>query len=501
MTKQSRTIQSLKNISAGFFSQIILSLFSLFTARIMKYNLGLEYLGINGVLGNILGVLSLADLGMASAIGFSLYKPLAEKNTKQIIALLQFYNKAYKIIAGVILVLSLLLSPFIPNIVNSTLPLSYVYIIYALFVINTLSSYFLSYKQCILTSDQKNYIKTYYTTISLLLVRILQFLSIYLFDNYLLYLISSIITTLALNIFLAYKVDKMYSFIKSKERIVLDDNTRKSLFKKIKALFFHSIGGKCVNSTDNMIISPFLGIAIAGKYVSYYSIFSLLNSTITTIFSNLSASVGNFIVENDNKKLYLIYKKMLTIENCIAIFVCSCFFTLINPFVECWLGNDALLPLNTIFLITLNLFIQIKRNSIGVITGAAGLFEFNQYAPLVESAINLIISIIGVKFLGLNGVLLGTIISCLLVPFWITPNYVYRNIFNKSPLLFFINSLVVLLSTIFITFLIYKIQKCIDTSLNWYTLVLRFILSIFISSIYILILYGKKLLSFYPKRG
>lgn len=497
---KSRTSKSIKNIISGVFSQVFLAFISLFTARVIKYDLGFEYLGLNGTLSNVVGLLSLAELGIGSAIGFALYKPLAHDDKEKVIALMQFYRKAYRIIALVITGVSVALLPLLPFIVKTSLSLSYVYLVYGLFVLNTVLSYLLSYKQCLLTSDQKNYIRTFYSTIATFAVKILQLLAIVLFDSYIVYLVSSIVVTLALNIALALKVDSLYPYINDKSKKNVDEETKNMLKSKIKAMFFHSIGNKCVNGTDSIIVSSFLGVVQVGIYTSYYSIILILNGIITTAFGNLSASVGNFVVEKSSDELYLLFKKLLVIENTIALFVCACFFTLITPFVECWLGQDALLSMNTVSLFTFNMFLQIKRCSIGTVTAASGLFEFNQYAPIIESIVNLVVSIVCVQFLGINGVILGTIVSCLCVPFWIAPVYVYKNVFKKNFLLFFLDTFITLFVTCLLICGISFVQSKVSVPEGWGGVIIRFCISIFISLVIIACIFGKRLFSILKRR-
>lgn len=498
--RQSRTKQAVKNIATGFFSQIIIAVVSLFTTRVIKVDLGLQYLGLNGTISNIVGFLALAELGIGSAIGFALYKPLAENDKDKVIALMQFYKKAYRIIAIVILIISLLIVPFLKKIIDTDLPQYYVYLVYFLFVINSVISYLLSYKQNILTSDQKNYIRTFYSTVTTILLKILQLLSILLFDSYIIFLVCMIFTTLGFNIYLSLKVDKLYPYLKTKEKKKIDKEVAKSLSVKIRALFLHTIGKKCVTGTDTIIVSAFIGVIYAGIYTSYYSLVSILISIITTAFSNLSASVGNFVIEKDKTDLFKLFKKFVVIENSISIFVCICFATLITPFVTCWLGEDSVLPYSTVFLFALSVFLQIKRNSISTVIAGSGLYEFNQLAPVFESIINLVVSIVGAIYWGINGVIAGTIISCLLVPFWFNPYYIYKNIFNRNSIIFFLDTIFVLIVIILGTSVVFYLQKFIIISINWGSLIIYFSLSISFSLILVFLVYGKKLIGIFLRK-
>lgn len=491
--KKSRKIQSTKNIFTSILSQVVLSCISLYTARVIKFELGFEYIGLNGFIGNVVGLFSLAELGIGSAVTFALYKPLAEGDEKQVIAIMQFYRKAYQIIALVILGGGLILAPFIPMLAKSSLSNGYIYLVYALFICNTVFSYLLSYKFCILTADQKNYVITLVSLIFSILVRFLQLGAVAIFGSYIIYLCADIFCTLSLNLIISHKVNKMYPFIRTKQRIVLDKDTKLLLKSKIKALFMHSIGAKVVSSTDNILISGFFGLTNTGKFTSYNSIYNILNNLQSQLFCGLTASVGNYMVEKDKESVFKLYKKIKIVENLINVFVCACFFSLITPFVAWWLGNDALLPVSTCICITLNIFIQNSRRSIGVITGAAGLYEFNKYCPIIESILNLSVSFIFAKLIGLNGIILGTVISCFFVPFLYNPIYVFKNYFNKNFIIFFSDFLLTLIITIILCGGLFFIQSKLPFTYNTFDLLIRFMVSIFMSGLYVFLLYGYKI--------
>ena len=451
----SRTKQSLKNIFSGIFSQIVLAAISFLTTRLIKFNLGFEYLGLNGVFSNIIAFMGLTELGIGSAIVFALYKPLTENDTTLICSIMRFYRNAYRIISVVVLLIGFAIIPFLRFFVKTTLSMNYIRGIFLLFVFNSSTSYLLSYKRNIIFADQKNYILTIYTLIFTIITKIGQLVIFIFTKSYVLYLLVNILCTIGLNIVIYIKADKLYPYLKEKKVARLSNKVKEMLKTKIKALFLHSIGSFCVAGTDNILISYYLGVSAVGKYGSYITIVTLVTTFTNQLYDGISSSVGNFLVEKNSNQKYDLFKKIEFINTFITIFVSVCLAVLLTPFVSLWLGEDSVLTNQIVYLIVFSNFLSFSRKPIGSIKTAAGLFEQDRFAPLIESFINLVTSCILANFLGLAGIVLGTIISTIAVPIWLAPNIVYKNVFQKKVFPYFIT----ILSNLFIsTILIFIIQ-------------------------------------------
>ncbi len=496
----SRRNQSLKNIISGITSQLILVLLSFFTTRFIKTKLGFEYLGLNGVFSNIISFLSLTELGIGSAIIFALYKPLAEKNETEIQSLMQFYKKAYHIIAFIVLFIGLLLFPFIPKFVKSELPNSYILLIFSLFLINSVLSYCLSYKQSLISADQKNYILTFYSLLFNIFSKVLQLFSVIIFNSYVFFLIIGIVSTISLNIVLAIKANKLYPYLKSKEILPLLNKKKELIIKKTKAMFFHSIGTFVISGTDNIIISSFLGVTLVGKYGVYISIITMVLTFTEQFFNGIRSSIGNYIAEKNSFEQYTLYKKIENINSCFQIFISVCLAVLFNPFINWWLGPDAMLSNYAVYLLSFNTFIVILRKPIHSFKTTSGLFEKDKYAPIIESVLNIILSILLVKKLGVEGVIIGTIVSCLLVPVWYTPFIVFKYLFHKNLLVYFIRHIFNFFISILLIIILNKILPLIQVENDFFQLLLYFVITIFITSGIILVFYGKTVFNILLKK-
>ena len=116
---ESRVHKSIKNVSFGLLTQVVQMLLGFVSRTVFIRYLAVEYLGVNALFSSILTLLSLAELGITSAILYALYKPLAENNEEQIAVLMNFFRKVYLKIALAVAILGLLIFPFLQSIVKN----------------------------------------------------------------------------------------------------------------------------------------------------------------------------------------------------------------------------------------------------------------------------------------------------------------------------------------------------------------------------------------------
>ena len=425
----SRTKNSIRNLIVAIVGQGIGFVVS-FIARIFFIRiLGSEYLGLNGLFTNILTILSLAELGVGEAITFSLYKPLAENDTKKCKMLMGVYRKVYNTIGIVILVLGFALTPLLPMFISKMPDINdNIYLIYSLFVVNTAMSYFFSYKRNLIIADQQRYIATIIRHLCHIIFTFLEIVYLVLFKDFIGYLLIMISATLADNIFVSIKANKMYPYLKEKESVPLDKNTKNSIIKNTKAMLMHKIGGVIVNSTDNILLSSIVSLNAVGIYSNYYFITNALNSITQHFFNSVVASVGNMFAVDNEKKQYDIFKKVLFVDFWMFSFIAVCLLCLFNPFIELWLGEKYLFSFDIVLIIVVNFYIYGMRKSVVTFREASGLFYKDRWKALFEAAINLGTSILFASTLkmGTFGVFLGTLASSVTVNLWVEPLVLYK---------------------------------------------------------------------------
>lgn len=430
-----RKQNSIRNIIVSILLNGITILIGFISQKIFVNTLGQMYLGINGLFSNIISMLSIADLGLGTAIIYNLYKPIAENNRKKISILINFYKKSYRIIALVILALGIIIMPFLTTIISANdvaMVQSNIYLIFILFLIDTVSSYLLTYKRSMLYADQKNYIINLVHIGYVLIMNILQIIILLFTHNYYLYLAIKIICRIAENIIINCIVNKKYKFLKEKVNDKLDDETKLDINRRLKASIFHNVGGFLVLGTDNIIISKFLGVATVGLYSNYYLIINTANTLLAQFFTSITASLGNLLVEKDFEKAYKFSQKCMFANFWIYTFATICIFEIINPFISVWLGSNYLFNSSTVLVLVINFYLQGMRRNMQLFADAAGICYENRYVPIVEAIVNIITSIVLVKLIGLPGVFIGTILSSLVLHGYSYPKYIYNKLLNQK---------------------------------------------------------------------
>lgn len=432
--KSERKKSSFKNMITAVSSNILTIIVGLVAQAVFIKILGSEYLGLNGLFSNVISMLGIVELGLGSAIIYNMYKPIAEDDHEKIKSLMQFYKKSYRIITLIISILGLLIIPFIKYIVDIqsvTVDIN-VYLVYILFLLETICSYILSYKRSILYADQKEYITNLIHMGYTIIVNTLQLTFLYFTYDYYLYLIIKVMMRLVENVVISSYVNRRYSYLKDNNVTKLDDKTEKDIFQKIKALFFHKIGGFIVSGTDNIIISKYLGLVTVGLYSNYYMIINAVQTVINHIIQATRASVGNLLVTESKAKQFDIFNKIRFVNFWISCFSAICIFVIMDSFITIWIGYKFVLPTKVLLVLVINFFIVSSRSSYAAFKEAAGIFYEDRFVPIIESILNIVLSIIFVKKFGLMGVFMGTVASGLVLWCYSYPKYVYKNLFGRG---------------------------------------------------------------------
>lgn len=432
-----RTKNSIKNIYISILTQLIITILGFISRKVFIDNLGTEYLGVNGLLSNILSMLSLVEGGIGVSIVYNLYKPLADKDEPRIIALVQLYKKIYAVLAVVIFGLSLTLYPFLGILMKEGSEVKFINVIYFIFVGKNIISYLNAHKWSLINADQKGYILAKYNLIFNVLTTIVKIIVLIITRNYILFLLIETAIFIIQNLWNGRVVNKKYEYIKTKKKYYVEKDIKENLITNVKALFLHNIGSYCVFGTDNLLISSFINLKTVGLYSNYTMIIGQLSSLLSPILGGIGASVGNLIATESTEKNYEVFKVVMLINFWIYSFCAIFLFNLIEPFINWWLGEGLLLDKLTLIVILINFYITGMRSSIITFKSKAGIFKEDKYIPLIEAAINLGASIILVKHFGLAGIFMGTTISTITIPIWIQSKLVYNKVFNKSVIEYF----------------------------------------------------------------
>ncbi|MDE7133246.1 MAG: polysaccharide biosynthesis protein, partial [Lachnospiraceae bacterium] len=409
-----RVRQAEKNIFFGYISNIIIMIMGFLQRTVFIMVLDKTLLGVNSLYTDILSVLSLAELGIGSALNYSLYKPVADNDQEKIKSYMRLYKKAYLAIAGVVAVVGVALIPFLPCLIKDSKGITgkELVIYYLIFLFNTVSTYFVAYKYSLANAQQRGYIQTNITTITKIVTVLAQIVILLVTGNFLLYLLTQSAVELIQKIFVSIYFNKLYPYLKDRDVKKLDKAETDIVVTKTKALMFHKIGDVARLSTDSIIITYFMNVDWVGVVGNYTLIITYATNFISVIFNSLISGFGNLVATESKDKQYAMFKVYRFVACWLYGFATVGFWLLLTPLVTgIWLNESWELEQIVLTLILVDFYLKGGRVVLVNFKIAAGVFEQDKYLSLIQGAVNLVLSIIGIKHIGLAGVYVGTVVS------------------------------------------------------------------------------------------
>ncbi|HHT93067.1 MAG TPA: sugar translocase [Clostridiaceae bacterium] len=476
--RKSRSLYSTKNIITGIGGQIINIVLG-FVARTFFINaLGQEYLGVSSLFTTILTMLNISELGISTAIVFSLYKPLAEKDYEKCQILLKLLKKIYAVIGIVVLGIGLSIMPFLPYIIKGNTEVANIKVIYIIYLLQSALSYwFYSYKNTILQADQRQYVATlvgYFITLSVHLLQISVLLLVQYTNlikaqtGFVVYLIVNLVFVVVKNIVISKRVDKLYPHLSDRELArqtqELNEEEKRSIFKNVIGLACYKISNVTLSSADSIIISSYINVAAVGIYSNYVLILNIVITLVGIVFGAFTAGIGNLYVTESKEKSEFIFR-CLNLLNFWVYGACGiCFFYLVNPFIRLWVGEDYLFPIAVVVVIVANFLTDGLQNAVISYKDACGLFWEGKFRPIASALLNVVVSLIMVRYLGIAGVILGTIISRFLTTWWFDALLVHKRAFNKSPAGYYFRYLRYLAIIVATALIVYPVANMIEVT-------------------------------------
>lgn len=437
MVIRSRTEYSLLNIFVGLGGYIINTVLGFVCRIVFVRCLSADYLGVNGLFSNILTMLSLAELGIGSAIVYALYKPLAEHDEEKVASLVSLFGKAYRSIGLIIFIIGILLTPFIKIIIKEVPELSEsIYLLYIINLFNTASTYFFSYRSSLLTAAQQNYLVIGINYIITVLQSALQMIWLLNTHNYLGYILIQTIGTFVYNFTISKIAIKNFPYLKFKNHTRISKEEVRELQNNVRDLTIYKISGLLVNSTDNILITFFKGLAITGIASNYTLLVNTLNSFLSQIFNSITASIGNHNVTEDLSKRVAMFNFMNLMNFWIFGWASLGIVFFSSDIVSLCFGQTYVLPLRIPIVMALNFYTVGMMNAIWTYKHTLGLFRFGRFLQILTGILNITLSIIMGEFWGLFGIFFATFVARALTNLWYDPYAVFKHGFNLSPSLY-----------------------------------------------------------------
>lgn len=440
--ENSRTQNSIRNIGFGMVSRLVSILFPFIVRTIFIRVLGEEYLGLNSLYHSVLQVLNLTDLGFASAIVASMYRPIAEGDTDKVSALMNLYRKLYRTIGCIILIIGIFLTPFIDRLMKGEPPAGVnIYVLWLLYLVNTVVSYLLfAYKVSLINAHQRNDVTEKVGVICSITINVLQVIVVAVFKNVYLYVLLTVVNSIMYNLWCSRECDRRFPQYTCSGN--LDEATRRDITKNIGALALQKIGNTVSISLDSIVISAFLGLSVVAIYGNYYYVVSAVAMFVNLIYSAITASIGNSIVTETAEKNLSDLRKFSFLNTWLVGWCCVCFLCLFQDFMSVWMGENLLFEISTVLLLILRFYFEQIRKVVLTYKDAAGMWWADKWKPLVGCMVNLVLNIVLVKFIGVAGVMLSTIISYAFIEIPWETHVLFKKFFKQNEITYYLETLI-----------------------------------------------------------
>lgn len=428
-----RVKKSMLNAEVNIVFYFLSLALTFFSRKIFLDCLGTEFIGLTGTLGNILGYLNLAELGITASIGYFLFKPLQQDNRQEVQDILALLGYLYNWIGAAIFAGAFVVSLFFPLIFSSSqLSLGIIYFAFYSFLGSSLIGYFINYRQILLTADQKNYLVAMYMQSANLIKIALQIFLAYTYQNLYLWVGVEFLFGIIGCIVLNWKINKEYPWLK------VDKRQGKVLLKKYpevlaktRQVFIHKIKDFVLVKSDELFIFLFVSLKMVAFYGNYIIIISKLISLFSAVTTSVGASIGNLVAEGNKANMMKVFWEVTTIHHIIAATLSFSLYMFIEPFIAHWLGAEYIMDHRILILLIIYIYITNSRNSVDSFNYAHGLYA-DVWAAWAELIINLTVTIVCGLQWGIIGILLGKIVSLFAIVVLWKPYYLFTAGFHQS---------------------------------------------------------------------
>ena len=489
--KIERTRNAGRNMFFGILLKINQIILPFLIRTVMIYYMGVNYLGLNSLFSSVLQVLNLAELGVGSAMVYSMYKPVAENDYNKICALMLLYKKYYRVIGLIIAFIGVTLTPFIPRLIQGEVPSDVnIFVLYILNLLTTVLSYWLfAYRGSVLIAYQRNDVSSKVALMTGIVQFGLQIVVIVILKNYYIYIIVALLIQILNNIITAYCAKKIYPQIRACGN--LDRIEVKQINKRISDLFTSRIGAVVVNSADTIVISAFLGLKILAIYQNYYFILTAVIGITSIVFYSCTAGIGNSIILESKEKNYHDLEKFTFLISWIACFCSCCFLCVYQPFMKAWVGKELMLNMAAVITFTVYFYIYEINQLLNLYKDAAGMWHEDRFRPLVTAVANVSLNLLTVKFWGIYGVLLSTVLSMVLIGMpWLIHN-LFTVVFRRDQLQGYLKRLFqYVISSLLLCGFTYLICSFIQFG-SFFTIIIRFSVCFILPNMLYMLLYRK----------
>lgn len=424
--------RSLLNVGISIIFKVLLLILSFVVRRLLIQTLGNEYNGINSLFLSILGILSIAELGIGTAITFCMYKPIVDGDREKISALFYFLKRVYLVISLIVLILGIVISFSLPFLANDyTISNKKLYLYFYIFLFSSFLSYYSGSKSSLICAYKNNFIAITIYSLCLIIQYILQIISLLVFKSFVLYLISKCIFEVLQYVILTIYCKKKYLYILSCKRQLCDEQ-RKEVKKSIGSVFLHQISAKIFSSVDNIVISGMFGVVLLGKYSNYFLVLNSMNEVIKLFFTSMTAIIGQYLLKKSKDESFRLYKLFNNINMILAFIFYLGYFAIINELITLCFGENLLIDNLLLWLLCFTYYCQYLRQACSNFKDSAGLFYKDKYIALFAAILNIILSVLFAFLFGAVGVVVATLVLVILIYIPVESYILHKYMFEKK---------------------------------------------------------------------
>ena len=430
--KLERARNAARNVVFDGTMEMVNLLFPFVIRSVMLHYLGTEYLGLNGLFKSLLSFLNLAELGVGSAMVFSMYKPIAEDDAPTICALLRLYRTVYRIIGLVVAAVGLLLMPFLQNLIKGGVPAGMnLYVLFLMNLGNTVVTYWLfAYKSSLLQAHQRRDVISKVSLAVRITEYTLKVLILIFTRNYYLYLSVQLLCQIIINLLTAVCASRMYPQYTAVGKLPKEKTL--DIFRRVRDLFTSKLSATVFDAADTLVISAFMGLTVLALYQNYFFIITALRMILIVLLNACMAGVGNKLVMESKEANYRDLEKTSLLFLWVLCVSSSMLLCLYQPFVQVWMGRDSMLAAGLVICFVIYYYSMGANKLINMFKDAAGIWRIDRWRPLTAALANLSLNLITVRFIGLYGVLLSSVVSIVAIQIpWLFHN-LFREVFPRQ---------------------------------------------------------------------
>ncbi|MEG0978246.1 MAG: hypothetical protein RSE56_03285 [Bacilli bacterium] len=418
----------LKNLYSEIIPQIVLAILGIIKSRFFLIYLGENVVGLYQVFSQVLGYLSIVEGGLGNAVVYKMYRPMSEKNYEKIAEIRNGIIKIFSRLSIIIFVLGIGMGFAIPFLIkDNCFSVAYIVLNFLIYVISELVLYSTVFERAMFIATESTYKSNIILKGTLIIKSCLEIVLAMYIKNITIIFVMFVLVNAIGSIFIKMKARKEFNFIKPTNKVDL------SILSQVKNLMVHKIAGLIASNVDVILLSSFMGLSTVVVYTTYNLFVTTLVGLLGKISNAFLGTIGNILIE-DKEKAFRAFKEYNCFILFIAVIIGVPFFFCVDYFINIWYSGKVVTSSIIALFFSLLLIYNIIRIPLLTYTDAAGLYKETKICPIIESVINLTLSLILINFYGVAGILFATLLSLIVSEFLIKPNIIYKNIFNKSPI-------------------------------------------------------------------